>query len=189
MNTEINPFQAPQAPVLDQNENTTAPRIFTISGRLNRMRYLSYTMGLSILTMIVMGVLAAVLIPLSATLGMVVVGAGYLFLIVLQFMLTIQRCHDFNASGWLSLLIFVPLAVFVFWFVPGTAGENKYDAPNPPNSTLVLIGALLLPIVAIVGILAAIAIPQYAEYTKRAKAAQMRQAAPPITQPAPAGER
>ena len=36
---------------------------------------------------------------------------GYL---VLTFMLTIQRCHDFNASGWLSLLALVVLV----WLFP-----------------------------------------------------------------------
>lgn len=183
MNADTNPFQTPQAPVSDLNEATADPRIFAVAGRLNRTRYLAYSIGISILAMLAMGVLAAVLMPLSATLGMVIVGAGYIFLFVLHFMLTIQRCHDFNSSGWLSLLIFVPLAVFIFWLVPGSAGENKYDAPNPPNSTMVVIGALLLPLIAIIGILAAIAIPAYSDYSKRAKAAQLRQSAPaPVTQ-------
>ncbi len=184
--TAENPFQAPQAPVRDQNENTVQPRIFTIAGRVNRIRYLAYTIAITLLAMVVIGIVAAVTIPTVPAVGMMLVGLGYLFIIVLQFMLTIQRCHDFNVSGWLSLLIFVPFGVFVFWFVPGTVGENRFGAPNPPNTTLSYIAAFLLPFIFIagIGILAAVAIPAYNDYTKRAKAAQMRQGNPPqIQQP------
>lgn len=184
MNNETNPFQAPQAPVRDHADATADPRIFSASGRLNRIRYLAYSMGINVLSMLIMGVLVAALTPLSGILSGIVMVVGYLFLIVLQFMLTIQRSHDFNTNGWFSLLVIIPLAFFVFCLIPGTAGENKYGAPNPPNSVMLYLGACLLPLIAIVGILSAIAIPAYHDYSKRAKAAQMRQSAPsPATQP------
>jgi hypothetical protein len=95
-------------------------------------------------------------------------------LTIIGFMLTIQRCHDFNATGWLSLLVLVPLANLIFWFIPGTDGPNRFGAPTPPNSVLVLIGAWLIPVVFIGGVLAAVAIPAYQDYVKRAQQKQQR---------------
>ena len=53
-------------------------------------------------------------------------------------------------------------------FKGGTEGSNDHGAPPPPNTTGVRILALVLPILYFIGILAAIAIPAYAEYTRRA---------------------
>jgi uncharacterized membrane protein YhaH (DUF805 family) len=89
-------------------------------------------------------------------------------------MLTIQRCHDFNASGWLSLLILIPLANLIFIIIPGTDGPNDYGGPTPPNSVGVLIVAWLLPVMFFVGIIAAVTLPAYQDYTKRAKEKQQQ---------------
>ncbi len=182
MNNDINPYAAPHAEVRDHGETTAEPRILTASGRVNRLRYLAYTMGMSILVLVLAGVLSVFAAMISPVLSAVVIGVAYLGLFVVQIMLTIQRCHDFNTTGWLSLLIFVPLGIFIFWLVPGTAGENRYAPPNPPNTAIHYLGALVLPLVAVIGILAAIAIPAYSDYAKRAKAAQAQQVKPP---PAP----
>jgi len=56
-------------------------------------------------------------------------------------------------------------------FKPGSEGSNEYGAPAPPNTTGVKILGVLLPLFYLVGILAAIAIPAYAEYTRRAAGA------------------
>lgn len=45
-----------------------------------------------------------------------------------------RRLHDLNKSGWLSLLVFVPLAnvimgIFLL-FKPGSHEENKYGTPS-----------------------------------------------------------
>lgn len=74
-------------------------------------------------------------------------------------MLTIQRCHDFNASGWVSLLVLVPLANLIFMIIPGTRGPNRFGAPTPPNSAGVLVAAWLLPALFVAGIIAAVALP------------------------------
>ena len=54
----------------------------------------------------------AVRTDMTAGLGqaaMVVNAIVFIALVVIGFMLTIQRCHDFNTSGWLSLLALVSL--------------------------------------------------------------------------------
>lgn len=44
-----------------------------------------------------------------------------------------RRLHDLNKSGWLSLLVFVPLANailgIILLFKPGSHEENKYGIP------------------------------------------------------------
>jgi hypothetical protein len=89
-------------------------------------------------------------------------------------MLTIQRSHDFNMSGWFSLLALVPLVNLIFWFIPGTDGPNRFGAKTPPNSALVLIGVWIVPILFIGGILAAVSIPAYQDYVKRSQTQQTR---------------
>jgi hypothetical protein len=98
--------------------------------------------------------------------------AGLAAVVVISVLLTIQRCHDMNMSGWLSLLLIVPLAPLVFWIVPGTQGANRFGNPPPPNSTGAVVLALILPVLFVVGILAAIAIPAYVDYQKRAQLSQ-----------------
>ncbi len=71
-------------------------------------------------------------------------------------------------SGWTVLLTLIPLVGLIWVFKRGSEGTNGYGAPPPPNTTGVKILGLLLPILFVVGMLAAIAIPAYVEYTRRA---------------------
>jgi len=46
--------------------------------------------------------------------------------------LTVQRCHDFNKSGWYAAFAIVPFANIVFALIPGTNGLNQYgEVPQP----------------------------------------------------------
>ncbi len=65
----------------------------------------------------------------------------------------------------------MPLVNFIFWFIPGTDGENEYGMKTPPNGVAVTILAMIMPVVFITGILAAIALPAYSDYVKRAQIA------------------
>jgi uncharacterized membrane protein YhaH (DUF805 family) len=94
---------------------------------------------------------------------------------VVMVMLTIQRAHDFNTTGWIALLAVVPLVNLIFWFIPGTEGENRFGRQTPPNSIVAILLALILPLVFVLGIVAAIAIPAYQDYVKRAQASQSGQ--------------
>ena len=170
MATAANPYRAPAAAVADASEQYQEVRLFAVSGRIGRARYIAYTFGLSLLIMFIAGLGVAFLGAVGAILMM----AGYVVMFVLMFMLTIQRAHDFNTSGWLSLLVLVPLANFIFWFIPGTDGDNRFGAQTPPNSVLVLIGAWIIPVLFIGGILAAIALPAYQDYSKRAQERQFQ---------------
>ena len=166
----VNPYQAPRAKVQDQQEEAfQEPKMFGVAGRLGRVRYIGYSFLLYILVGFLMGFFTAVLAPVSSTLAVVVMGLGYLAIFVTQFMLLIQRCHDFNMSGWLSLISLIPLAIFVFWFVPGTDGPNRWGPKVVPNTTKTIVLALIVPTIAIIGIVAAIALPAYQDYVKRSQ--------------------
>jgi len=167
-----NPYAAPQANVTRGDNNVEEygeVKVFSPAGRLGRLRYIGYTFGLTILIGILIGIASGLVAVADPTAAVVVAGLGYIAIIAVQFLLTIQRSHDMNMTGWLSLVSLIPLAVLVFWIVPGTPGENDYGKPPPPNSAGVVILACLLPFVMIGGILAAIAIPAYQDYTIRAQ--------------------
>jgi hypothetical protein len=86
-------------------------------------------------------------------------------------MQAIQRCHDCDKSGWLVLLMLVPLLNMFFalylTFMPGTDGPNRFGARPVPNSAGAIILACLFPLI-VIGILAAVAIPAYNQYSARA---------------------
>ncbi len=171
----LNPYAAPKAAVADATTAEVQPvRLFSVSGRIGRVRYIGYLIGLYILFALIVGAATALAAPLGPAfvLGIfLVAAASYL---VLTVMLTVQRCHDFDTTGWLSLLMLVPLANFAFWFIPGTQGRNRYGPPTPPNGIASLIVVLLIGGIFVLGIVAAIAIPAYQDYVKRAQQAGRR---------------
>ena len=137
MASSINPYQAPGAAVVDAGSEVQPVKVFSAAGRIGRARYIAYGLGFYVLFGLVN--IAGIAI-LGQTGGSVVMIAGGIALMVIGFMLTIQRCHDFNVTGWLSLLMLVPLANLIFFFIPGTDGPNRFGGPTPPNSVGVLIG-------------------------------------------------
>jgi uncharacterized membrane protein YhaH (DUF805 family) len=88
-------------------------------------------------------------------------------------LIMIQRSHDMGWSGWTVLLgILIPFVGLIWIIKSGTAGENSWGAPPPPNTTGVKILAFAMPAIAIIGILAAIALPAYQQYVQRSQAIQ-----------------
>jgi len=169
-NVMQNPYGAPRAAVGDAAEEFQPVRVFAVSGRIGRARYVVYSIVLTLLIMFVAGLATAFLGPA----GVAVMVVAYIAMIVISIMLTIQRSHDFNMSGWFSLLALVPLVNMIFWFIPGSDGPNRFGAKTPPNSALVLVGVWIVPLVFIGGIIAAVSIPAYQDYAKRAQVQQPR---------------
>ena len=170
----VNPYAKPNAAVAEAGEQYQDVKVFATSGRIGRVRYIAYAMGMYFLIAI-LGLLLSLAIGAA---GQIIAGIAIL---VIVFMLTIQRCHDFNTTGWLSLLMLVPLVNLIFWFIPGTDGENDYGAKTPPNGVGVIIAACVVPVIVIVGVIgivAAVAIPAYQQYVQKAKQTQMQQQQP-----------
>jgi uncharacterized membrane protein YhaH (DUF805 family) len=140
------PYAPPRANVGDTFTEYGELKVFTLHGRIGRLRYLAWTM---VLTFVLMTGLTFCTLLLhkgglvSAFLSMVFwVGA-----VVVGIQISVQRLHDIGWSGWLVLLNLVPFVNSVFALImmlaPGTPGVSQYGPPPPPNSTGVKVLASL----------------------------------------------
>jgi len=101
---------------------TCFQKSITISGRASRSEYwffqLTYT--LTLITLVVIDVM------LGTPLMLLVIA-----FIPALFTVTIRRLHDIGKSGWMLLLMFIPLVNFILmimWFIAdaGQPGPNQY---------------------------------------------------------------
>jgi uncharacterized membrane protein YhaH (DUF805 family) len=174
----VNPYAPPRAAVADVDDSSAEVqpvRMWSSQGRIGRLRFLAYLTGSYLLFTFLGGALAALLgaAGLGLALGVIAV-VGVVAYLAFTISKGMQRSHDMGWTGWTVLLMFIPLVGLVWIFNPGTAGANRFGAPPPANTLGVKILAFLFPVVMVVGILAAIALPAYQGYVKRADAAQMK---------------
>lgn len=172
-----NPYAPPTARVQDiHQDNETQPiKLWSAQGRMGRLRWVAWSILGSLAIMpvaVVGGILGAATGSESVT--HVLLGVAYIAYMVFYALLTIQRCHDLDWSGWVSLIVLIPLVVLVFMFMRGTPGRNRFGAPPPPNprgmAWLVAIPLLIF----VIGIVAAVALPAYQQYVLRAKDSQTK---------------
>ncbi len=186
-----NPYNAPGADMSQPvaQDESYDPQLFAINGRIGRLRYLAYSLVYGLLAWIAVFVLTMVTGAslLSGAMGgdpatAMGVGFGMMVLInipflIIAFVLARRRLNDLDLSGWFGVFMIIPLVNVLFAlyliFAPGSKAGNRFGPRPGPNSTAVVIGALALPIIAIIGIVAAIAIPAYSDYQQRAAAAQV----------------
>ena len=167
--SENSPYTPPAAAVADATTEFGDLNVFSIAGRLGRLRYLAYGFGIALVGQLLLAMMggmgAALQNETGSALSMVGIGVVYIAMIVVGIMLAVQRLHDLDKTGWLYLLILVPIVNIIFGlymlFAPGSQDANRYGNPPPPNTTGVTIAAWLLVIVFVGGIVAAIAIPAF----------------------------
>jgi uncharacterized membrane protein YhaH (DUF805 family) len=169
---QTNPYAAPAASVADPQAPSAgfAPaRIWTLEGRIGRLRLIAYGIGGVFLLNLCFGILAALAAFAGAKslMGIVMV-LSYIGYAAMYILLAVRRAHDLDWSGYLGLLAIVPLVNLVFVFLPGSKGANRYGLPPPPNGWGIRALAMFFPAIALIGILAAIAIPAYQGYAMRA---------------------
>ncbi|HRD66256.1 MAG TPA: DUF805 domain-containing protein [Candidatus Competibacter sp.] len=152
-------------------------KVFSVRGRLGRVRYIGYAVGLGWLLSLAGGLLGETIAPLESNGGSQISLAGGAFVVLalaISVLLTVQRLHDFDARGWWVLLVLVPPVNLAFCLalliVPGTQGSNRLGNPPPPNTAGAIILALVLPMAAVAAVVAAVAMPAYRHYLERAPA-------------------
>ena len=128
-------------------------------GRMSRLQYIAWSGGLSLLITLATMVLSMFVGMLVPALGMLTTAFGYLLVFALLLIFTIRRCHDFDATGWLALLVVAPLAALVFWIIPGSGGDNRFGPPPRPNSATVQAVAWIVVALTALGLLAAAVAP------------------------------
>jgi uncharacterized membrane protein YhaH (DUF805 family) len=143
-------------------------RLWSPTGRIGRLRYLAYVFGFQMLMAVIAGTAAAIAPDMA---GLVLIPA-YLVLLVFSILQAIKRSHDMNWSGWTVFLMLIPLVALIWLVKPGTEVENRFGHPPPPNTTLIKVAGLALPVLFIAGIVAAIVIPAYSDYVQRAQGLQ-----------------
>jgi hypothetical protein len=106
---------------------------------------------------------------------------AFIALMVMSWGYMVRRLNDINASGWLSLLMLVPIANLVLGLVMlfkrGSEGSNQYGAAPVSNSGGVKAAfvIVLLLMVGYFGVLFPITLANYANYANYAQQAQMQQ--------------
>lgn len=128
-----------------------APRFFSLSQRIGRLRYLVYTLAgvIGCALLLVLVYFLAMLLPpsmakLVSNITFILVKGLLIPMMVLVF--TMRRFRDFNLSGWWALTVLIPLAGLVFLFIPGSKGENRFGPQPAPNHAGLHFLAIALPI-------------------------------------------
>jgi uncharacterized membrane protein YhaH (DUF805 family) len=178
--TSSTPYATPTSNVAEVLPEFAELQLFGIDGRIGRLRYLAWSLAMTVAAMLIGGIGMFVAYGLSgrnsllAIAGGLVAAVAFIAMAVIGIQIGVKRLHDIGWSGWLLLLNLVPVVGSVFSIillvVPGGAGANRFGPPPPPNSLGVKVLASLWLLVPI--LLAAIAIPAYQDYVERARDAQ-----------------
>ncbi|WHS61049.1 DUF805 domain-containing protein [Pseudomonas sp. G2-4] len=164
----VSPYAPPRAEVGEALAGYSTLKPFSFEGRIGRLRFLAWTMVLTLVMLPVIGVAfwfsLSWLIASNSLAAMIVGGlAGVAIALAFAFVslqFNVQRLHDVGWSGWLWLLNLVPFVGSLFPFVlmcmPGNAGANRYGAPPPPNSTAVKVLSSLWVVMIVLIIAAAV---------------------------------
>lgn len=181
-----NPYAAPTADLsrLESGTETYEPAIFSLTGRIGRVRYIAYSVAYGALALI-----PGMLVGAGAAVFGLVKFAPLLSLLMIWLVPCIaarRRLNDMDHNSWLALLVLVPYLnmLVALWlvFAKGSEGPNTYGPAPSPNTGGTIAAAFLVPVF-IVGILAAIAIPAYQSYTLRARAAAQNSTPAPVQAP------
>lgn len=175
-----NVYAAPTAEFTDNSEFGDT-RMFTLSGRIGRVRWLGYSTAASMLTSVLLGV-AIALVASQAEVALFLPILNLVFTMAIFVIMARRRCHDLGVSPWMMLIGFIPLVnlyfIYLMLFKRGDDGANEYGPPPRPNDRAAILLAWLVPGIMVIGVVAAIALPAYQGYTMKAKAAQQMEVAP-----------
>ena len=110
------------------------------------MRYIGYSFGLSTFVFLVAASWPA-WPRWPIRLLAIVAAIGYVAIIVVQFLADDSALARHERDGLAVVDLADSARRLVFWFVPGTRGENDYGKQPPPNTAGVIVLACVVPLV------------------------------------------
>ncbi|MGO4147775.1 DUF805 domain-containing protein [Paenarthrobacter sp. YAF11_1] len=66
----------------------------------------------------------------GAVVGLILIFVFYLAVLIPSLSLLVRRLHDANLSGWLALLVIVPIVVLVLSLLPSNPAGQRFDQPT-----------------------------------------------------------
>lgn len=162
-----NPYAAPDTHVAARSapDHFDASPVYTVAGRFGRLSYIAWNLVLITifgLLIVALGLLTGNGVAVANTVVIFALYGGMMYFVVV---FSVRRLHDFEQTGWLAILLFVPIAnlilPLVLWLVPGTPGANRYGPPRRTTGVERVLGFAGIGVLglAIAGIVAALTIP------------------------------
>lgn len=140
------PYAPPRTPVAQDWPAVGELKVFSIQGRIGRLRYLAWSLALVGVAMLVAALCVGVL-SVSLVAGGLLGTIALVAFVVVSIQIGAQRLHDAGWSAWLLLLNLVPVVGSFFpllmMAVPGNTGPNRYGPPPPNNTPRVKVLAIL----------------------------------------------
>ena len=158
--------------MVEQSDGYGQTTVFALNTRIGRLRLLT-RMGFAFILLYLAAVIVSLTIAFIASVSiytyvlLAVYSLTLVVFIIFNIMFFVQRLHDLNLSGWLSVLLLIPvvnlLLILFLVFAPGTQGSNNHGVPPPPNTLTIKILGVFFLIAGLVVILlfAFIVVPSY----------------------------
>ena len=156
-------------------------------GRATRAEYWYFTL-FNFLALFVLAIVDSVIGGFNPEAGIGLLGGIYsLAILIPNIAVSVRRLHDTDRSGWWLLIYLIPLigalVLLIFMVQDSQTSDNPYGLnPKPGNKgddkSHVVIAVVVIVFIAVIGFLAAIAIPAYQDYIERAKQAEIHQNQP-----------
>jgi uncharacterized membrane protein YhaH (DUF805 family) len=111
-----------KAETLVSNQNKSQiPNYFRPVGRISGSLFFFR----NIINFLALVLLGNLIIPLPEALHIIAI-VPILFYIYLVIVTSSKRLHDWNITGWLSPLVFIPFIPLLFWLIPGNKSSNRF---------------------------------------------------------------
>jgi uncharacterized membrane protein YhaH (DUF805 family) len=106
---------------LHEENKTPIPKYFMPIGRINGsifffrniINFLCFSLITALINLLPESLRILVIIPLALWIYLVIITSA-------------KRCHDWNITGWLSPLVFIPFIPLLFWLIPGNKYSNRF---------------------------------------------------------------
>lgn len=153
-------------------------------GRATRAEYWYFTL-INMLVVVALGFVDSLIGFAFLDMPFGLLGGVYSLAILMPYWaVTVRRLHDTGRSGWWLLLELLPgighLLLFIFMVLDSHYNDNEYGANPKPgqqggSSLLLVLVVILVLLPAIIGFIAAIALPAYQDYVSRTQQPAVQQ--------------